>query len=105
MAKKIIGRTEKRCSWCNEVKPLSEFYKAGGRGEDCYCKPCRNFRSLMYQASVHTRRKSFDGIDRSTFSGFQHYMKNNPLYFQFQFHKKATSANIREEYFKIKNNF
>jgi hypothetical protein len=38
----------KRCTDCNEHKPLSDFYKSKSHsfGVMCYCKPCFNKRAI-----------------------------------------------------------
>ena len=37
--------TEKNCPACNQVKPLTEFYRAGGKNKyQSLCKPCHNAR-------------------------------------------------------------
>lgn len=41
-----VGRTEKRCNDCGEVKPISEFYRyEKAKHWGSYCKPCNYVRS------------------------------------------------------------
>ena len=42
--------TEKKCSRCQEVKPLDAFHKSGSRGLQPYCKPCRKEYQKVYFA-------------------------------------------------------
>lgn len=35
---------EKRCGDCNLIKPVEEFYRAGNRGRDGFCRACRRRR-------------------------------------------------------------
>lgn len=40
----LIGEDEKRCGWCREVKPLTEFARHSGKSKGVYyaCRLCTN---------------------------------------------------------------
>ena len=58
---------EKRCSACDTVKPVSEFYKAG-HGRDHYCKTCRRKKDRARSEKSSANRKKLQ--------------KDDPLYFR-----------------------
>ncbi len=48
----------KRCSRCEEEKPLEEFYRANkfyGDGRYCYCKPCQKVVNKAIR--IHTKKQ------------------------------------------------
>ncbi|HEC2192625.1 TPA: HNH endonuclease [Staphylococcus delphini] len=46
--KKALSKKEKRCSYCNEIKPTTEFYERGNGGLYGECKECHNKKVKIY---------------------------------------------------------
>jgi hypothetical protein len=52
--------TEKKCSHCGEIKPVSSFYMSASRGKPrlaSWCKVCFNKKSREYEKRPESRKR------------------------------------------------
>jgi hypothetical protein len=71
--------TKKRCSKCNEEKPLSEFYKNKTKkdGHNPFCKPCANaYHALYREKHKDTLKEYLLNYNKTHHTRLQQYRAN-----------------------------